>query len=97
MHVIARPALIAFWRRYPDAQAPLSAWFRLMQSMECASLHELREVFPGADHVDGLTVFNIGGNKYRLVAAMHYNRQKVYVRGVFTHSEYDRGKWRKPT
>jgi mRNA interferase HigB len=42
-----------------------------------------------------LTVFNIGGNKARLIAALHYNRQKVYVRAVLTHAEYDEEKWKE--
>lgn len=42
-----------------------------------------------------LTVFNIGGNKYRLIAAIHFNRQKVYVRNVLTHKEYDQGDWKE--
>jgi mRNA interferase HigB len=44
--------------------------------------------------VAGLTVFNIGGNKARLIAALHYNRRKVYIRAVLTHAEYDTGKWK---
>jgi len=44
--------------------------------------------------VAGLTVFNISGNKYRLVAAIHFNRKKVYVRHVLTHEEYDQGAWK---
>ncbi|MHB1676584.1 MAG: type II toxin-antitoxin system HigB family toxin [Sulfuriferula sp.] len=47
-----------------------------------------------ADYVDGLTVFNIVGNKYRSIAAIHYNRRKVFVCGVLTHTEYDRGEWK---
>ena len=45
--------------------------------------------------MEGLTVFDIGGNKYRLIASIHYNRRKVYVRAVLTHAEYDRGRWRE--
>jgi mRNA interferase HigB len=45
--------------------------------------------------VDDLTIFNIGGNKYRLITSIHYNRQKVYVRHVLTHAEYDEGKWKR--
>ena len=43
----------------------------------------------------GLTVFNIGGNKARLITALHYNRRKVYIRAVLTHAEYDAGKWKE--
>jgi mRNA interferase HigB len=45
--------------------------------------------------VGKLTVFNIGGNKVRLIAALHYNRGKVYIRAVLTHAEYDTGAWKK--
>ena len=48
-----------------------------------------------ADRVGKLTVFNIGGNKARLIAAIHYNRQKVYIRAVLTHDEYDKGRWKE--
>jgi mRNA interferase HigB len=52
-------------------------------------------MFPSADQVGTLTVFNIGGNKVRLIAAIHYNRKKVYIRAVLTHPEYDEGKWKE--
>jgi mRNA interferase HigB len=52
-------------------------------------------VFPHADQVGKLTVFNIGGNKYRLIAAILFNRGKVYVRHLLTHAEYDQGKWKE--
>ena len=56
---------------------------------------DLRTAFPSADQVGRLTVFNIGGNKARLIAAIHYNRCKVYIRAVLTHQEYDEGKWKE--
>jgi mRNA interferase HigB len=46
--------------------------------------------------VKGLTVFNISGNNYRLIAAIHYNRGKIYIRHILTHAEYDFGKWKSP-
>jgi mRNA interferase HigB len=51
--------------------------------------------FPGADQVEKFTVFNIGGNKVRLIDAVHYNRNKIYIRHVLTHQEYDAGNWKK--
>lgn len=95
MHVIAKPALIEFWIKHPDAQSPLQAWFRTMESEDFADFNELRATFASADHVDGLTVFNIGGNKYRLIASIHYNRRKLFIRAVLTHTEYDRGAWKR--
>jgi mRNA interferase HigB len=95
MHVIAKPALVAFWRRYPDAERSLSAWHALMRMNDFAGFADLKTTFGSVDHVDGLTVFDIGGNKYRLIAAIHYNRRKVYIRAVLTHAEYDRGAWKR--
>ena len=66
-----------------------------MKQNNFASFAELRAMFPSADQVGKLTVFNVGGNKVRLVAAIHYNRRKVYIRAVLTHPEYDEGKWKE--
>ncbi len=95
MHVIAKPMLVEFWRKHPDAEVPLMAWFRLMKSADFRGFNELRDVFASADYVDGLTVFDIGGNKYRLIASIHYNRRKVYVREILTHEAYDRSRWKR--
>jgi mRNA interferase HigB len=54
----------------------------------------LREILPSADKVGNLTVFNIGGNKIRLIAAIHYNTQCLYIRHVLTHKEYGKEKWK---
>lgn len=66
-----------------------------MESGVFADFNALRATFASADYVDGLTVLNIGGNKYRLIAAIHYNRRKVFIRAVLTHAEYDRGDWKR--
>ena len=95
MHVIAKPALIGFWTKHPDAHGPLKAWYRTMESEVFADFNALRATFASADYVNGLTVFNIGGNKYRLIAAIHYNRRKVFIRAVLTHDEHDRGGWKR--
>jgi mRNA interferase HigB len=94
MHVIAKPALVTFWSKHPDSQASLAAWYKVIQACDFANFGELRKTFASADHVKGLTVFNISGNKYRLIAAIHYNRKKVYIRHILTHVEYDLGKWK---
>ena len=95
MHVIAKPARVNFWHIHPDAQSPLEAWHQIMEASEFADFKALRSTFASADYVKGLTVFNIGGNRYRLIASIHYNRQKAYIRAVLTHAAYDRGDWKK--
>lgn len=62
--------------------------------MSPQNLVELRVVFPQADIVGECTVFNVGGNKYRLITKVDFVRQMVYVRFVLTHREYDREKWK---
>ena len=94
MHIVSKKALREFWRKYSDSQTPLRRWFKLISKSSFGSFTELRAVFPNADIVDDLVVFNIGGNKYRLVASIHFNRGKVYVRRVLTHEEYDKGGWK---
>ena len=64
MHVIAKPVLVEFWTKHPDAEHPLSAWYRTIRTGVFADFNDLRATFASADYVDGLTVFNIGGNKY---------------------------------
>ena len=95
MHVISRKALREFWSRHPDSTASFARWFKIMDRQEFRSFAQLRATFPTADRVGNLIVFNIGGNSYRVVASIHFNRQKVYIRHVLTHAEYDRGDWRE--
>lgn len=86
MHVIAKKALADFWVRHRDAKGPLAAWYKLMRGAEFADLTGLRRTFGSADYVPPYTVFDAGGNKYRIVAAIHYNRHKACIRHVLTHA-----------
>jgi len=95
--VIAKPALIAFWTAHPPARAPLEAWYRIMRQGRFLNLDDLKKTFARADYVQGFTVFDIGGNKYRLIAVIHYQRQKAYIRAVLTHREYDAEAWKRET
>jgi mRNA interferase HigB len=95
MHVIAKPILVHFWTEHRDVEGPLRAWHSIMEKQVFADFNRLRSTFASADYVEPLTVFNIGVNKFRLIAAIHYNRGKVYIRHVLTHDEYDRGKWKR--
>jgi mRNA interferase HigB len=95
MHVITRKRLNEFAEMHPDTNSALSHWYQLMKRNEFSNFAHLRETFPSADQVGKLTVFNIGGNKVRLIAAIHYNRNKIYIRAVLTHAEYDEQRWRE--
>lgn len=91
MNVITRKHLIEFAAKHPDCRISLETWDRIVKRTDFPSFGDLRKIFPTADLVGIFTVFNIGGNKARLVVAVHYNTQKVYVRHVMTHGEDSRG------
>jgi len=95
MHIITRKRLNEFAEKHPDTKASLQHWYNLMKRGQFRSFVELCANFPHADQVGKLTVFNIGGNKARLIAAIHYNRQKGYIRAVLTHDEYNKGRWKE--
>ncbi len=95
MHIITRKRLNDFTNKHPDAKSALQHWYKQVKGKDFNSFSELRETFRSADQAGNLTVFNIGGNKFRLIAAIHYNRRKVYIRAVLTHREYDEGKWKE--
>lgn len=90
MHVISKKKLREFWEEHPRAQAPLEAWYQVARHAGWKSFADARKTFNTADQVGKFTVFDIGGNKYRLVVTMRYDLQRVYIRHVLTHSEYDR-------
>jgi len=90
MHVISRKALVDFWTIHPPAKGPLAAWHKVMHGAKPANFSSVRSIFNSADKVGQFTVFNVGGHGYRVVVAIHFNRQKLYIRHVFTHTEYER-------
>jgi mRNA interferase HigB len=95
MHVITRKRLNEFADKYPETGNALADWYRLIKQNNFSNYAELRKMFSSADKVGKLTVFNVGGNKVRLITAIHYNRKKVYIRAVLTHKEYDAEKWKE--
>ena len=95
MHVITRKRLNEFAEKHPDAMPSLNHWYRLIRNSRFENFVHLRETFPHADQVGKFTVFNVGGNKARLISAVHYNRNKIYIRDILTHAEYDAGKWKR--
>jgi mRNA interferase HigB len=95
MHIITRKRLLEFAKKHPDCSTALESWYRIVKHTDFNSFAELRQTFPSADIAGNLTVFNVGGKKARLIAAIHYNTHRIYIRYILTHKEYDRGSWRK--
>jgi mRNA interferase HigB len=99
MRIITRKRLREFVQRHRDAAEPLEKWYRLFREAEWENLQDVRRVYLHADTVtvasgNTVTVFNICGNKYRLIVAIHYNRQRVYVLRLLRHAEYSKDFWK---
>jgi mRNA interferase HigB len=91
VNVVALRTLQAFWTLHPQAQAPLSQWYDVAKQAEWRTPQDIREDFNTVDFVsDNRVIFDIGGNKYRLVARIAYKYKQLLVKFVGTHSEYDR-------
>ena len=95
MNVISFKRIRDFSLIYRDAEASLIAWFKIAKRASWQNFAELRHVYPSADLVGRYTVFNIGGNKYRLIARIVYRSQTIFVVSIMTHEEYDLGKWKE--
>jgi mRNA interferase HigB len=90
MRIIALGTLRDFWVRHPDSREPLGAWYAVASRARWTSPADVKAAYRNASFLAGnRVVFNVKGNDYRLVVAMHYNRQIAYVRFVGTHREYD--------
>ena len=94
MHVITRKRLREFCDKHAESEDSLSRWYKIVSTGSFESFAELKSAFNSVDKVGKFTIFNIGGNHYRVIAILHYNRQKLYIRHVLTHAEYDRGAWK---
>lgn len=88
MNVIARRTLVAFGQQHPDAMRPLLDWHNHCRRATYTCFADVRADFGSADWVKGFIIFNIAGNKYRLVALPNFPT-RLYVKHVFTHKQYD--------
>ena len=95
MRIIKRGALVQFWQRHPDSKASLESWYGVVRKASWRTPAEMKMVYLNADLVGRRTVFNIAGNKYRLIARLNYQTQRVFVLYILTHADYDRGDWKR--
>lgn len=93
--MISKRTLREFWETHPASAASLAAWNRTIKHSMPRTPAEMRAIFGSVDFVGGLAVFDIGGNKFRLIASVDYRCQVVYVKHVLTHKTYDEGNWKK--
>ncbi|MFT8245180.1 type II toxin-antitoxin system HigB family toxin [Roseomonas sp. BN140053] len=91
MQIIAKRTLREFWETHPQAEGPLRAWYALVDKATWTGPADVKAMFRSADFVaDNRVIFDIGGNKYRLVVMVAYRFQRVLVKFIGTHAEYDR-------
>ena len=93
MHIISRKKLREFCSNHPDAEESLNHWYNAVRNARWRNFADLRTTFGSADLVENFVVFNIGGNKYRLIARIYYSDAVLLIRHVLTHKEYDKGGW----
>lgn len=94
MRLIDRKTLRTFYTRHPDSKEALEDWYEKIRHTSFKNFAEIRQLFPNADVVGKATVFNIKGNHYRLITAIHYSTQIVYVLEVMTHAQYSEETWK---
>ena len=94
VRIISKAAITEFSRTHQDALEPLLHWHHITRRAAWEHLADVRADFPHADAVEPFTVFNISGNKYRLISIIKYRWHIVYIRHILTHAQYDRGKWK---
>ena len=91
MHVISRKTLVDYWQRVPESEQPLKAWFSEAQKAQWNSPSDIKEKYRSASFLKGnRVVFNICGNKHRLIVRINYDSKTVFIRFVGSHSEYDK-------
>jgi mRNA interferase HigB len=95
MHVISFKRIRTFSLAYRDSGVSLRAWYTTVKKSNWKNYAELKRVYPSADLVGRYTVFNIRGNRYRLVSRIVYRSQTVFILRIMTHEEYDLGKWKE--
>lgn len=91
MVIIAKATLISFYERETMAREPMLVWYNLTKDSDWKDFHSMKQTFNSVDSVgNDRYVFNVGGNKYRIVAMIHFNKRTVYLRFVGTHAQYNR-------
>ena len=95
MHVVSHKAIRLFCEKYPGAESALDHWYRVAKRATWSSFAEVKQSFNTADFVAPYMVFDIGGNKYRLIAEINFSRDVLFIRWIMTHKEYMKGAWKE--
>lgn len=94
MRVFSKRTLDEFSKSHTDVAIALNSWHKVAKSAQWHSIQDVKKSYSSADAAGRFTIFNIKGNKYRLIVSIDYERQVIYIKYVLTHSEYDSGRWK---
>ncbi|MBK7933615.1 MAG: type II toxin-antitoxin system HigB family toxin [Acidobacteria bacterium] len=94
MRIISRKAFRMFSERHPESGPALDDFYGKIKRCSPSNMAEFRQTFPSADSVGDCIVFNVGGNKYRVIVHLDYEVQTMWIRFVLAHAEYDRERWK---
>lgn len=95
MNVISKRGLNKRAAEFAEAKSALDLWFHTAVGADWKTLEDVRKSFPATDMIGDLAIFNIRGNKYRLIARMVLQNKRIYIKEFLTHAEYDKGAWKK--
>jgi mRNA interferase HigB len=94
VRILSKKALREFWEKRPEAEKPLRYWYGVTEKASWNNFSDVRRDFNSASVVGICVVFDIGGNKYRLITKIDYKYKTVFIRFVLTHKDYDKGGWK---
>ena len=91
MHIISHSKIIEAQKNHPICHSALEQWYRLTKRSLWKNFSDVKSCFPAVDKVANKFVFDIGGNKLRMITAIHFNTKRVFIRSILTHTDYDKG------
>jgi mRNA interferase HigB len=94
MHIVSHKAIRLFSASHPGAARALEHWYRVARRAAWASFADVSKTFNTADLVAPCVVFDIGGNRYRLIAEINFSRRILFIRHILTHEDYENGAWK---
>ncbi|MGB3640609.1 MAG: type II toxin-antitoxin system HigB family toxin [Rivularia sp. (in: cyanobacteria)] len=94
MHIISYRLLREFKLKHADCSNAIDNWYKVANKANWSNLIEVQSVFSKAEAVSNFTVFNLKGNKYRLIVSIDYEKQVIYIKYILTHAEYDKDEWK---
>lgn len=97
MRVITEKRIWQAKEKWPHSANALDGWYRRVKRNSPADFASMKGIFPATDKVGPFHVFDIGGNKLRLIAYVHYKAQRIYIKYLLNHREYEQGNWKENT